>query len=85
MIWEIASFGDVATLNSVFNAISVIFQDGGFKAAGAAIALLAVVGSTAGSMLAGKGELPFGRLFCRYAFIYNGIFYTHKCINRESL
>ncbi|MEZ8329143.1 conjugal transfer protein TraG N-terminal domain-containing protein [Vibrio splendidus] len=62
-MWEIISFGNTITLNKVFNAIAAIFQDGGYIAAGSAIALFVVVATSLSSLVDGKSELPFARLF----------------------
>ncbi|MEZ8968070.1 conjugal transfer protein TraG [Vibrio breoganii] len=62
MIWDIVSFGDVKTLNMVFNAIASIFADGGYIAAVIAVALFVVVGSSLHSLMSAKPELPYGRL-----------------------
>ncbi|GAM71719.1 incF plasmid conjugative transfer protein traG [Vibrio sp. JCM 19236] len=62
MIWDIVSFGDVKTLNMVFNAIASIFADGGYTAAVIAVALFVVVGSSLVSLMSAKPELPYGRL-----------------------
>ena len=63
MMWEIISFGDTMTMNRVFNGIAAIFQDGGYIAAGSALALFVVVATSLSSLADGKAELPYNRLF----------------------
>lgn len=61
-MWDIVSFGDVNTLNSVFNAIASIFNGNGFIAAASALALLVIVGSSLGSLASSQQELPFPKM-----------------------
>lgn len=61
-MWEIVSFGDVITLNQIFNAISVIFSDAGYKAASVAILLFVTIGMTIHNFIGGAKELPFGQI-----------------------
>lgn len=65
-MWDIVSFGDVKTLNMVFNAIAAIFSDGGYKAAGYALAIMVVVGMSLSSLATGKQELPFPRMLAAF-------------------
>lgn len=71
-MWEIYTFGDVDTMNKVFNAISVMFQDGGFKAAGVAIALFIVIAQSMSSLTDGAKELPYGKLIAGFLLFSMG-------------
>lgn len=62
MVWDIVSFGDVMTLNMVFNSIAAIFADESYTAAAIAVALFVVVGASLASLMNAKPELPYGRL-----------------------
>ncbi len=61
-MWEIVSFGDVVTLQGVFNSIAAIFSNSTYKAATVAVALFAVVAVVASSVSEAKPELPIPKL-----------------------
>ena len=63
MIFEIYSFGDVLTLNQIFNAISIIFQDSGYTSASVAVLTFMLGGMTIANFVGGAKELPYGQLF----------------------
>lgn len=62
-MWEIISFGDITTLNLVFNAISSIFTSNSFASIAALVAIFSVLCHMVGSLGQGAKELPFAKLF----------------------
>ncbi|NAX34281.1 conjugal transfer protein TraG N-terminal domain-containing protein, partial [Vibrio sp. V29_P1S30P107] len=75
-IFDIVSFGDVMTLNTVFNAVAAITQDGSYKAGAAALALFVFVLSMMGTLAEGKQELPIARLFASFMLYMVGFSYV---------
>ncbi|EKA5635818.1 conjugal transfer protein TraG N-terminal domain-containing protein, partial [Vibrio navarrensis] len=74
--FDIVSFGDVTTLNTVFNAVAAITQDSSYKAGAAALALFVFVLSMMGTLAEGKQELPIARLFASFMLYMVGFSYV---------
>lgn len=74
--FDIVSFGDVTTLNTVFNAVAAITQDSSYKAGAAALALFVFVLSMMGTLSEGKQELPIARLFASFMLYMVGFSYV---------
>lgn len=83
MVWNIVSFGDVVTLQTVFNAVGAISANSTYKAAAAAVALLVFVIAMLSSVSDGKQELPIPRLLAAF-FIYVAGFNTLGTVGIEN-
>ena len=83
MIFEIYSFGDVITLNQIFNAISIIFQDSGYTAATVAVLTFMTIGMTIANFVGGGKELPYGQLFAGMLLFGMG-FGTYTSVSIEN-
>ncbi|GMQ49616.1 conjugal transfer protein TraG N-terminal domain-containing protein [Vibrio sp. 10N] len=66
VIWEIASYGDVITLLQIFNAISVIFQNGGYQSAAIAISIFVVIGMAVTNLVGGAKETGLTKVFAGF-------------------